>query len=133
MYSIKPGRGPSLLGAVVGIGILAFGVFFVLQAKSKGAPGFFLAFGILFVCVAAIMVAYNLYNATQKRRMSALDITTGAEEPDPIATALGHAEPEQTSADKGDKPRRFEGDFCPYCGARVTDEFVYCPKCGKDI
>ena len=133
MYSIKPGRGPSLLGAVVGIGILAFGVFFTIMASSKGAPGFFIAFGILFVCVAAAMVVYHLYNATQKRRMSALDITTGTEEPDPIATALGHAEPEQTSTDKGAKPRRFEGDFCPYCGARVTDEFDYCPKCGKDI
>ena len=133
MYSIKPGRGPSLLGAAVGIMILAFGVFFALQAMRMGAPGFFLAFGVLFVCVAAAMVAYNLYNATQKRRMSALDITTGTEEPDPIATALGHAEPEQTSDDSSSKPRRFEGDFCPYCGARVTDEFDYCPKCGKDI
>ena len=133
MYSIKPGRGPALLGAIVGVVILAFGVFFTLQARRMGAPGFFDAFGILFVCVAAAGVAYNLYNATQKRRMSTLDITTGTEEPDPIATAMGHAEPEQTNTNKGAKPRRFEGDFCPYCGARVTDEFDYCPKCGKDI
>jgi len=133
MYSIKPGRGPSLLGAIVGVVILAFGVFFTLHARSMGAPGFFLAFGVLFVCVAAAMVVYHLYNATQKRRMSALDITTGTEEPDPIATALGHTEPQQPSADKAGKPRRFEGDFCPYCGARVSDEFDYCPKCGKDI
>lgn len=136
MYSVKPGRGPSAMGAIGGIFAAVFGVIWTIGAASMGAPGFFVLFGVMFVVMAIVGVAYNAYNATQKDRMSNLDITTGHEEPDPIARAMGHVSHTHTqrpTQTENDTPRRFEGDFCPFCGVKVSSEFDYCPKCGKDI
>ncbi len=71
MYSIKPGRGPSLMGGIVLIVFAAFGL--SARKKTDAAPG-----------------------------------------------------------NTGDA-RRFQGDFCPFCGAKVEPAFDFCPKCGKDI
>ena len=74
-------------------------------------------------------------------------VTTPGEESDPLAKLLGHKEPSLRRDDppgpqpnatprtmeEGDTPRRIEGDFCPYCGAGVQDDFDFCPSCGKDI
>ena len=134
MYSVKPGRGPSLMGGIGGIAVAIFGVIWTVGAASMGAPGFFVLFGVVFIIMAIAGVIYNLYNATQKNRMSTFDITSGSEELDPIARAMGHT-PHGPAKDgsEGSKPRKFEGEFCPFCGAKVTSEFDYCPKCGKDI
>lgn len=134
MYSVKPGRGPSLIGGIGGIAAAVFGVIWTVGAAAMGAPGFFVLFGIIFVVMAIGGMVYNFYNATRKNRFSTFDITTGSEEVDPIARAMGHApdKPAENGAE-GSQPRKFEGDFCPFCGARVTSEFDYCPKCGKDI
>ena len=138
MYSLKPGRGPSLAGVVVGVVVFVFGIIWTSAALSMGAPPFFVLFGIVFVLMAIGGVIYNFYNATQKNRMSTFDVTTGTEEVDPIAKAFGHGP--QTSSDRPDqaqsrngRPRKFEGDFCPFCGAKAKPDFDYCPKCGKDI
>jgi len=134
MYSIKPGRGASLMGGIGGIASAVFGVIWIGVAASMGAPGSFVLFGVIFVIMAIAGTVYNFYNATQKNRMSTFDITTGSEESDPIAQAMGHGPrgPANEQAEGG-KPRKFEGDFCPFCGTKVTSEFDYCPKCGKDI
>ena len=53
MYSIKPGRGPSLMGAVGGIAAAVFGVVWIGMAMSMGAPAPFALFGVVFIVVAS--------------------------------------------------------------------------------
>ena len=139
MYSVKPGRGPSLMGGIGGIVAAVFGVIWTVGATSMGAPAFFALFGVVFVLAALGGAVYNFVNAAGRNRMSTFDITTGEEESDPIADALGHTTARRTRSsrerdtDSGEEPRRFEGDFCPFCGDRVEAQFDFCPKCGKDI
>lgn len=122
------------MGAVGGVAAAVFGVMWIITASSMGAPGFIVLFGVVFVGVAIASVAYNAYNATQRNRMSTYDITTRSEEPDPIARAMGHAPPtSERDRTEGSKPRKYEGEFCPFCGAKASPEFNYCPQCGKDI
>ena len=122
------------MGAIGGIVVAVFGVFWIIGAASMGAPGFFVLFGLLFVIMAIAGVVYNAYNATQKNRLSDFDITAEHEESDPIAKVLGHSSetPDRKKSGTGN-PRKFEGDFCPFCGIKVSSEFDFCPKCGKDI
>jgi hypothetical protein len=143
MIGVKPGRGPSLMGGVGAISAALFGTIWTVVAVSKGAGIILALFGVLFVAMAVVIAAYNFWAGTTKDRPSQFDLTTGDEEPDPIAKALGHgaehtsstsptAEPPQ-AGDAAAGPRRFEGDFCPFCGAHVEKDFDFCPKCGKDI
>ena len=134
MYSVKPGRGPSLMGGVGGIVAAVFGVIWTGAALSMGAPPFMALFGVVFVLAAIGGAVYNFFNATSKNRLSDFDVTAGSEESDPLADALGctrSAENHQIS--KSDAPRHFAGDFCPFCGAKVEASFNFCPKCGKNI
>ena len=133
MYSVKPGRGPSMMGALGGVFAAIFGVIWTVGALSMGAPCFFALFGVVFVVMALVSAVYSYHNATQKNRMSAFDITTGDAEPDPIAEALGHGASRSREKTQTQTPRRYEGGFCPLCGASAQPEFDYCPKCGKDI
>jgi len=132
MYSVKPGRGPSLLGTIVAAAMAAFGVIFLVGSNAamshmesatgmSGPPAAFRliwnAAGVLFIVVALAMAVYNFVNFKSRNRMSAVDITTGQEESDPIADMLGYgtsgapAPPtDARETDGADKPRRFEGD-----------------------
>lgn len=135
MYSVKPGRGPSLMGGIGGIFMAIFGIIWTIGAASMGAPPFFALFGVVFVIMAIAGVVYNLHNATGQNRMSDFDITTDREESDPIAEALGHGRanrqtPERTSSQG---KRKYPGEHCPFCGTKVESDFDFCPKCGKDI
>ena len=82
------------------------------------------------------MSAYHFFNATNKERMSLIDITTNKEEGDPIARAMGH-ERRTTSYRNTDEAngqkRKYPGNHCPFCGEGVEANFDFCPKCGKDI
>lgn len=47
-----------------------------------------------------------------------------------------YASPHETHRPKqpaGAGRRKFEGDYCPYCGQKVEPDFVFCPSCGKSI
>lgn len=125
MYSIKPGRGPSMAGGFGGIIGAIFGVFWTISASSMGAPGMFTAFGVLFIFAALGSAVYNFYNATSKKRFSNLDITRPGEEPDPLA-------PERFSSPQFTKSTK-KPSFCPYCGTGLKQDFEFCPQCGKDI
>ncbi len=40
MKSIKPGRGPSMMSGIAGIGAVVFGIFWTIMAVQMGAPIF---------------------------------------------------------------------------------------------
>lgn len=131
MKSIKPGRGPSAMGAFGSVIAVIFGIFWTISAVSMGAPGFFSLFGVLFVILGIVQVVYNLKNATGENRYSAFDIVEDGEEPDPLNQRFGasfQSDQETAASSSGDFFR-----FCPYCGAKLGDEFTFCGKCGKKL
>jgi len=140
MYSVKPGRGPSFGGIFGGIFAALFGIFWTVQASSIGAPPFFALFGVIFVLAGIGGAVISAMNAFGDNRFSSYDITTDDEESDPFIEALGGslksgskiAIEDVDGSEKG-KGRKYEGGFCPFCGAEVGEDFNFCAKCGKDI
>lgn len=141
MLSVKPGRGPSLMGGFAGVVAAVFGVIWILIAGAMGAPAIFRLFGVLFVILAIGNSVYHLINATHKNRMSTFDITTGREEQDPLSRLIRNSDtpeedkdaPSRTGIGEAAATRKFPGQFCPFCGGEVRDDFEFCPNCGKDI
>ena len=145
MYSIKPGRGPSLGTALGSLAAAVFGVIWMVGALSMGAPLIFMLFGVVFVIFAIGQGIYHFYNATSRNRFSTFDITADHEESDPLADAMGHTRRRSSRStrttqsrvdellDNQTSPRQHPGNFCPYCGAKAKDDFDFCPACGKDI
>ena len=128
MRSIKPGRGPSAMGAFGSLIMAVFGVFWTVFAMNIGAPGVFAAFGILFILAALGQLVYNLLNTTGENRMSIVDITEGGEEDDPLQRRFG------AKADTAGKlSANGAYSFCPYCGQQLDGDFQFCPKCGKAL
>ncbi len=113
MKSIKPGRGPSMMGGVAAIFMALFGVFWTIMASSIGAPLFFCMFGVLFILLAIGNAIYNFKNATGKQRYSAYDIVDSEEEADPLNERFG-----QSPA------------YCARCGAKLPANASFCPGCG---
>lgn len=143
MKSIKPGRGPSMMSGIAGIGAAAFGVFWTIMAAQTGVP-FFAAFGIIFVVMAVVGVIYNMKNATGEKRYSAFDIVDEGEEEDPLNERFGRNakadSDERTDAEApGSREERIhavpqgENNFCPYCGAPVKETYTFCRKCGRRL
>ena len=128
MKSIKPGRGPSMMGGIGAVIAIVFGIVRTLSAAQMGAPGFFPLFGVLFILAGVVQAAYHFKNAGSKNRFSAFDITEEGEEPDPLNERIG-AEKERTETVSG----AGASGYCPYCGAAVEKDFAYCGKCGKKL
>ncbi len=140
MYSVKPGRGPSFMGIFGGIFAAVFGGFFASTAMSHGAPAIFGLFGAFFVLVGIGCAIMSAVNAFGSNRFSNFDITTDDEESDPFVESLGGSlrsgskiSIEDTDGSESGEGRKFEGEYCPYCGAEAGKDFNFCPKCGKDI
>lgn len=131
MKSVKPGRGPSMMGGLSSIFAALFGVFWTILAISGGA--FFMApFGVLFIIIAVVQAVYNFKNATSENRYSAYDITDEYEEPDPLNEKFG-MEKERPSHVSGQNDVDGDSEFCPYCGTKVEKDFEFCNKCGKKL
>ena len=126
MRSVKPGRGPSMMGGIGAVIAIVFGIVWTLSAAQMGAPGFFPLFGVLFILVGVVQAVYNFKNAGSKNRFSAFDITEEGEEPDPLNGRFG-------SASAPTDARSAETHFCPYCGAPVQNDFAFCRKCGREL
>lgn len=125
MKSIKPGRGPSMMGGVVGIFMIGFGILWTVLASQ--ASGIFALFGVFWTGIAIAMTVYNFKNATGKNRYSAYDITDEHEESDPLNERFGH--PQNTTQKKNDADNK----FCTYCGTPVSGDFEFCNNCGKKL
>lgn len=126
MKSIKPGRGPSFMGGIMGIAVALFGVFWTVMAISGGA-WFMAPFGIIFVVIAVVQAVYNFKNATGKNRYSEYDITDESEESDPLNERFGSVdEPENSHFAQ-------KGRYCPYCGAKNEEKYKYCTDCGEKL
>ena len=104
MKSIKPGRGPSMMGGFVGIFMIGFGILWSVIAAQ--ASGIFAIFGVLWTCVAIGMTVYNFKNATGKNRHSTYDIVDSEEEPDPLNERFGN--PQRKAQKKDDDASFFE-------------------------
>ncbi len=128
MKSIKRGRAPSMMSGVGSIAAAVFGVFWILAAINMEAPVIFPLFGLAFIGMAVSGAVYNFRNATGKTRYSEYDIVEEDEEPDPLNGRFG-----VQRAESGEPQRREGYSFCPYCGAGIEVDDVYCSKCGKKI
>ena len=129
MKSIKPGRGPSMMGGVMSIIVGLFGIVWTIIAASMGG-GFIAIFGILFIFVAIIQAVYNFKNATSENRYSEFDITDETEESDPLNDRFGRQfRPESKTGSNS----QIGSHFCPYCGTAVGSEFTFCNHCGKKL
>ena len=128
MKSVKPGRGPSMMGGIMSIFVGLFGIFWTIMAIRIGG-GIFAAFGVIFVALAIVQAIYNFKNATGKNRCSAFDITDGEEETDPLNERFGQKYDRTQNHSSG----RNDSAFCPYCGTKVEGDYQFCNKCGKEL
>jgi hypothetical protein len=126
MKSIKPGRGPSIMGAIGSILAAAFGIVWTILAASMGVF-IFAIFGIIFVIAAIVQAIFNYKNATGKNRYSIYDITDETEENDPLNIKFKN----QNTSDNIITEEK--SNFCPFCGQKLQEDFLYCKNCGKKI
>ena len=131
MKSIKPGRGPSFMGAAGSVFVAIFGVIWTIAAVGMGAPFFFPLFGIAFVGFAIFQGIYHYKNATGENRYSEYDIVDEYEEPDPLNRRFGSQD--DGHAEDTREPQSDAFAFCPYCGAEVEPDFTFCARCGKQL
>ncbi len=127
MKSIKPGRGPSMMGGVAGIFMICFGVLWTVLAAQSNI--FFALFGVIWTGIAIVQTVYNFKNATGKNRYSSYDITDANEEPDPFEKY--HTDSEKRGEESGGEYK--EKRFCPYCGAKTEPEDAFCASCGNRL
>lgn len=125
MRSIKPGRGPSMMGGISGIFMICFGILWTVIA-AQGSPIFAL-FGVLWTGMAVVTTVYNFKNATKKNRHSTYDIVDSNEEPDPFNQHFGGSQSFDSWGNNS------QNKFCPYCGTAVEQDYEYCSNCGKKL
>ncbi len=131
MKSIKPGRGPSMMGGIVSIFAGLFGVVWTLLAFQ--ISGIFALFGLIFIGIAIVNGIYNFKNATSKNRFSAFDITDSDEEEDPLNRRFGGFSGDISQDNGGQSEGGGAHRFCPYCGSPAQKDFEFCNRCGKKL
>ncbi|MEK0312628.1 zinc-ribbon domain-containing protein [Cohnella sp. 56] len=147
MKSVKPGRGPSAMGAAGSVVSVVFGIIWTILAfnLTKNAPFplisiVFPLFGVVFVVMGIVQAVMHYKNATGRNRMSLFDIVDSDEEPDPygrrgrdLRQGGGSREPAGIRTDASEHAQQPQG-YCPYCGTALRSaDYAYCPKCGKEL
>lgn len=125
MKSIKPGRGPSMMGGVIGLFMIGFGILWTVLAAQASVV--FALFGVLWTCIAIANTVYNFKNATRKNRYSQYDITDENEEIDPLNERFGNRN------ESIYQPVSAGNRYCPYCGTKAEGDYQFCNKCGKKL
>ena len=128
MKSIKPGRGPSMMGGIGSVAVVICGIIWTLAAVSMDAPIFFPLFGLVFIGMGIAEAVYSFKNASGENRYSSFDIVDSSEEPDPLNERFGR-QAEEPAPDV--PPEGFA--YCPYCGAKLGEGFTFCGKCGREL
>lgn len=128
MKSIKPGRGPSMMGGIISVAVGLFGVFWTILAVSGGA-GIMATFGIIFVVIAVVQAIYNFKNATGENRYSEFDITDENEESDPWNERFE----KKTNPPRAQGGSNSRSNYCPYCGEKAVNDFAFCKNCGRKL
>jgi len=113
------------MGGIGSVVAILFGIFWTVSASSMGAPGFFPLFGVLFIILGIAQAVYHFKNAAGDNRFSAFDITDDGEEPDPLDAHFRQNDESKTKVETG--------EFCPYCGCKVKEDYQFCRQCGKNI
>ena len=130
MKSIKPGRGPSMMGFFSCIFGIVFSIAWTVTTVSMRAPILFPIFGIGFTIMMMVSAIYNYKNAKGKNRYSSYDIVNSCEEPDPFNEKYGT---KRQNDSYSRSPDSSEVNFCPYCGSQVGNDHIYCTNCGKKV
>lgn len=141
--AIKLGRAPSLgqgIGEIIA-GCLAGGFFIYWNWNRDSEMSlFFVLMGVFAIGSALVTGTYHIYNAFSKNRFSAFDVTSPSKEIDYLSSFVENkkhttnARPDNVAVSTNSgNPRKFPGEFCPFCSSKVEDYFDFCPKCGKDI
>ena len=108
----KERKAGKAMGIGTGIFALGFSIFWCCMAAAMGA-WFMLIFGLPF----AGFMAYRLAFMVKKSKAEVQKEPW--EQPDKSQSSY-----ETTTS--------FHRDgFCPYCGEKMEDQFVFCPKCGR--
>lgn len=131
MYSVKPGRGPSLMGGIASLVIMILGLCFAGEFLNTNPPPPVKAFFVVWVLFGISGAIGGFYNAFAKNRFSEHDITKPQTEPDPIAKALGFEQSANVPTQGNIPPTGI--NYCPFCGTRVSPDYVCCPVCGKNL
>jgi hypothetical protein len=131
VYSLKPGRGPSIQKAIGGLVGGLFGVLWTVLAISLTANApfpvvriVFPLFGVIISLASFASAAYNFTNATSSQRFAEYDFVSHIDEPDPLNAKL--VRPANRSKPAVEK-------FCAQCGGGLDDSFRYCPGCGTKV
>lgn len=136
--AIKLGRAPSFgrgISEIVG-GVL-FGLIWInISSTNESAPEYWGLIGYFVIVSSVVGGFYHIYNAFSKNRFTQQDIVAPNKEKDPFESMLGLNEKtsqveERNSSSRS--PRKYVGDYCPFCRSKVEDSFDFCPSCGKDI
>jgi len=134
MRSIKPGRGPSAMGAMGSAASGLFGIVWTIAAINMGAPIYFALFGVIFVVLAIAQGIYHYKNATGKNRMSLVDITDNNSEPDPLDNFIHNSKSFENQTHEEQYNNVDNLNYCPFCGNKIIDAaYNYCTNCGEDI
>lgn len=109
------------MGAVISLFLVIFGVGWTVLTFNifRFAPFpivgiIFPLVGVFFGIMGVVSFVYHVINTTGRKRMSALDVTTGAEEPDPLNQVFGNA----SSGDRPGESRTPEERLCDLDGLR---------------
>ena len=119
MKSIKPGRGPSMMGGIVGIFTILIGIGWTVMAAQ--IHWLMALFGLCWTAIAVMNTVYHFKNAKSKHRYSTYDIVDSTEEPDPLNQRFSTG------------PVNEDARFCPYCGSPAQPDYDFCSACGRRL